>query len=405
MPRPKTIFMLYLSMLLTTCALPFTRWGLKPLPYLLILPLFFFALRALDARLAKATGDALLVIEPRAVGTQSRLLGLDIIKCVAVVFVPVIHFFGNTGYYSTSMNTPLMMAATLIRWVSIVAVPLFLMITGYLKINAGFTRKHFRAVIPIFLCHLFISTIRIFVDYAANDVSITPVYVADKLLYFDYGWYVKLYIGMLLLMPFFNLCYRQLASLREKLYLLLVLMLLVSIGPLCFYVVPVSWLILYVFLFYFLGAFFREYRVCIPRSYLIGALLLTAIVTAAASFRNAAGGIFNWSYLGYVENSGYSSLPVVIMASLIFLIFQDADVRLPALRRLCQSVSTLSLEMYLFSQIFDTQLYRYFQARGADFYSFLHQSFWLMPLIILLSYLASLGKQLIFRSAAKLFKH
>ena len=77
-------------------------------------------------------------------------------------------------------------------------------------------------------------------------------------------------------------------------------------GPLTYGIIPSSWVIIYVFIYYFIGAYLYEYKVYINKwlnLLLIAGLLL---LTAMGNFTNTmADGSFNWDFAAYGSNSGY----------------------------------------------------------------------------------------------------
>lgn len=334
---------------------------------------------------------------------SKRQAGLDIIRFIAVFSVPLIHFFGLSGFYSTELKGNYMLFFTMLRFFAVCAVPLFLMITGYFKITKTVSIAHYKAIVPVLLSHILIAAIRLLVDYKYHHFDVTIEYILDKLLYFEYGWYVKLYIGMLLLMPFLNLCYNALESKRNKEYLILTFIFLTSLGPLCFNIIPPSWLILYVFMYYFIGGYFREYDIKINKAFIFIALFFTLFITAKANLIHSKGGAFDWDYLAYNTNSGYSSFPIVIITSLIFLLFKDIKLKGKIIPEIFRSVSVVSLEMYLFSQMYDGIIYKPFQEVNMDFYFYAEKIYIIIPTIFCLSFITSKIKQFIFWLISAIF--
>lgn len=408
--KPKNILIFFISMFLTVSFIPLLHGFIfinKILLYILTLILIFTVLivtEVIFSRLYNKKPKTTITVETEKTNSD-RQSGLDIIRSIAVFFVPLIHFFGLSGYYNTDINNSYIFCFTLLRWAAVCAVPLFLVITGYFKINKTISKSHYKGIIPIMLSHIFISSIRIIVDYKYHEADINIKYILDKLLYFEYGWYVKLYIGMLLLMPFLNLCYNKLKDKEQKQYLILTLMFLTSIGSLCFNIIPVSWLILYVFMYYFIGGYLREYRPKINKFYLLILLVLTLVITSMATYMHSNGSIFDWDYMAYSSNSGYSALPVVITTTLIFLIFMDVNIKFKIPKKIFQSISVVSLEMYLFSQMFDGIIYKPFQELNLDFYHYADKILIIVPTIFCLSFIASKAKEFLFWVLSVIFKY
>ena len=65
---------------------------------------------------------------------EGRLAGLDILRAVAFFCIPTVHFFLNSGFYTVVMNSPKIIPMLTIRWIVYAGgVPVFIMLTGYLK--------------------------------------------------------------------------------------------------------------------------------------------------------------------------------------------------------------------------------------------------------------------------------
>lgn len=410
--------MLISSIMLTFLNIPFEIYSIKS--YLIILVIAFIILNIINlfyiniTELLKAKNISLSFtkqnknlnkIENNNAPTHSkRQTGLDIVRFIAVFSVPLIHFFGLSGYYSTNLEESKIFYFTMLRFFAVCAVPLFLMITGYFKINKTLSKAHYKAIIPVLLSHILITSIRLIVDYKYHQFDVNLEYILDKLLYFEYGWYVKLYIGMLLLMPFLNLCYHNLVTKKRKEYFILTLIFMTSLGPLCFDIIPQSWLILYVFMYYFIGGYLKEYKPKINKPTILIALIFMLYIISKASFIHSDGGVFDWDYLAYSTNSGYSAFPVVIITTLIFMLFKDINLKGKILPEIFRTVSVVSLEMYLFSQMFDGIIYTPFQNINMDFYFYADKIYIIVPTIFCLSYIAAKAKQLVFYLISATFK-
>ena len=64
---------------------------------------------------------------------SKREPGLDLLRCIALLFVVTFHSFLNNGYYSEPQVGVSMWLAGSFRWLSVSCIGLFLMLTGYLK--------------------------------------------------------------------------------------------------------------------------------------------------------------------------------------------------------------------------------------------------------------------------------
>ena len=189
--KTKHILYLYLSLLLGYCTTEFIDYSFFAV-YILS-TIAYWAILSLADYIFIKIGHPILSTELRT-HSGKREVGGDIARTIAVILVPLVHFFGLTFYYNTKFDST-MLLPTAIRWLGICAVPLFMIISGYFKVNSSFTKKHYFAIIPLLCTHIVISTIRIWVDYHFHGEAIDTTYILDRLLYFKYGWYIRLYIG------------------------------------------------------------------------------------------------------------------------------------------------------------------------------------------------------------------
>lgn len=390
--KTKHILYLYLSLLLGYCTTEFINYTFC-IVYITATLVYWVAICGIDFVFIKR-GKPILYTEKR-VRSGKREVGADIARTIAVILVPIVHFFGLTYYYNTKFTSD-MILPTAVRWLGVCAVPLFMIISGYFKVNAKINKKHYFAVIPLIFTHIFISGIRIWVDWYCHSEAVDLQYILERLVYFKYGWYIRLYIGMLLLMPFFNITYKSIEEKWKKELFILTLVGLNALGPLTFDIVPSSWLILYVFGYYIIGCYLSEYSVKINA--FIGLLVICGLlaVVSVATYFHCNGDVFDWGFIGYKANSGYSAMITVFVSVLIMVLCLNIDFNLKPINFVFKAVSLVSLEMYLFSQMFDGFIYKDIIENNVPFMDSFDKIFILAGSSVLLSFGASWIKKGIF---------
>lgn len=65
--------------------------------------------------------------------SSGRIVGLDILRAIAILLVMVTHMFNYTGILSTDTHTFNWAVSNMLHYFSMICVPLFLLLTGYLK--------------------------------------------------------------------------------------------------------------------------------------------------------------------------------------------------------------------------------------------------------------------------------
>lgn len=78
---------------------------------------------------------------------QTRILGLDIIRSLAILFVIAGHFFVlHTPFRSTNFGGFSLFVQAGVIPLFQTGVPLFIMLTGYLNINKVSSKKYYRGI-------------------------------------------------------------------------------------------------------------------------------------------------------------------------------------------------------------------------------------------------------------------
>ncbi len=393
MKYTKNILFLYISIFAAYCLREFLPRHNAFAEYIVLTILCFAVLWGAYA-LSLKFGKPLIYTEKR-IPSGGREANMDILRTIAVFFVPLIHFFGLSGYYSSQFTSGYALPSG-VRWLSLCAVPLFLIITGYFKCGKTISKDHYKAIIPVLATHIFISFIRVIVDSKYHGADVDMKYIADKLLFFDYGWYVRLYIGIILLAPFFNAAYKYLGDKWKKEVFILTLVGLTALGPLTYDIVPSSWLIIYVFAYYIIGAYFYEYNVKINPVLCIILLAGALLTLGKATELHCMGNVFDWSFAGYRSNSGYSSMAAFIISALIIILCKSIHIKSNIIALPFKLVSVVSLEMYLFSQMFDGFVYKEFIAEGTPFMTMFPMLPKTVGAVLALSFVAAWGKKAVF---------
>ena len=182
-----------------------------------------------------------------------------------------------------------------------------------------------------------------------------------------YAWYIEMWIGLFLLTPFLNILWKNIGSRHHKLILLLTLYLLTALPD--FFnrygltLVPAYWEALYPVTFFYLGAYIREYQpktsdtVRIGRCNLrVAALCIAGIVGICLINPVINITLFQHRSMMHLigDGNGIFGTP---LATMFFIAVYRTDWKNCGVKRVLAKVSVLSLDMYLFSWIFDSSIY------------------------------------------------
>lgn len=305
---------------------------------------------------------------------NKRLYGIDLIKTVAIIFVVCVHFFLNAGYYNTVMSGKTMLISTVLRWLFFTCVPLFLIATGFLRCKKEVSKKYYFSLFPIYISYILAAVIGIFVKYKFTDAkSLGFGYDFLTLLSFKngYAWYLEMFLGLAVLIPFINLSYN---NIKEKSHKLVLISLLIFITGICslnikfenngatFYLFSDYWVILYPFTYYLIGAYIREYRPKINKIAGLISLLLIILAEGFYTYISCKDKFFDWSLLG-----GNGGVTVLVSSALIFLLLYDIKIENKFIRKIVTEISSKTLDIYLISYSFDLIVYKYFLNYTADY--------------------------------------
>lgn len=299
---------------------------------------------------------------------KKRNINLDVIRCVALLYVFCVHFFYNTNfYYYSPVYGTAMELSVILRNCFMSCVPLFLMLSGYLMNKKKLSAKYFAGISKV-LSLYGLSCIAIWVF---RTMEYGEIFTLDSLLrsflgYEGYAWYIGLYLGLYALIPFLNHMYHGLASKKQKLVLLSVLILFTAMPSITnkfgVNLIPTNWEALYPVTYYMLGAFLSEYADDVKLPPIALLLLYIVVVISGGMFVNrfVRGNMYYHINL-FVD---WGNILNTTSTTLLFLTILKCDFsKVPkCIAKFIETLSLVSLQMYLVSWIFDQKVYAPFNA-------------------------------------------
>lgn len=253
------------------------------------------------------------------------------------------------------------------RWLSVSCIGLFLMLTGYLKAEKTDLKSCYRGLIPVLLGYLLAAIISIPVRHFVFGDTQTFSAWLTRLFGFSavhYGWYVEMYIGLILLCPFINIILKHLQS-AKALYgfaaIMLVITALPGATPLC--VFPDYWRSIYPLTYYILGALVRRLQPKInPWIGIAGAIFMSAALGAATvlSTDGKLSEALKWEF---------ADLWITVIVVCLFTALYRVKIP-PALSRVLAYGASGCYGGYLLSHLFDAWCYNLFpQWRSPERYA------------------------------------
>ncbi len=355
---------------------------------------------------------------------KSRRSELDITRIFALFTVISVHFFLNNGYYSYPVKGGRMLLMTIMRTAFMVCVPTFIMLTGYLMNQKSLSARYYRGITKTLVIYVLASLACLVYKLTVLKRELSPLNALSGIFNYtlaNYSWYIEMYIGLFLLIPFLNILWNGLKSKKEKLWLCVTLMILTSL-PSVFniynftlegwwrsptlsneyhQILPDWWTILYPLTYYFLGALLHDFPLRLKQRYKLILYLLSAVVFGLFNYYRSYGGNFAWR----VYNDWYG-LPTLITTLFAFAFFSSINTERLSnpIKRILKVISDLCLGAYLVSYIFDNLLYAELNRAVPEMLDRLYYYPLIVPAVFILSLALSGVLELIYRTPIILYK-
>ena len=329
---------------------------------------------------------------------KKRSINIDLVKIIAVFSVISVHFFANTGFYDKNIGGLDTYIMVLFRTIFMICVPLFMITTGYLMKNKKISKKYYVGIFRVLITYFLIALIYLFYHcFYLKEATFSAQYIISSILRFDIGyrWYIEMYIGMFLIIPFINLIYNNLTTKKHKQLLILTMLVLTAFPGLLnakYSLLADWWINLYPITYYFFGCYINEYKPKIGKLKNIILLVITLIVSVSINILISNGNTF----VRDVHND-WGSIFNVLTALLVFIFVINLNLENvnKSISKIIMKISELSLGMYLASSIVDNYIYFNVLEKfsSCNFISYIIK----VPLVIILSFLISLVINLLYQ--------
>lgn len=294
----------------------------------------------------------------------SRLTGLDLIRTLAIFCVIAGHYFMYSGIPKPENLSVHGVFHSAGRFSFAMGVPLFLMLTGYLQGKKEANARYYKGALRVLGSYVVFCLVTILFRIYYLGEQGSALQWGHKVLNFSaipYGWYIEMWIGLFLLVPFLNILWQHIPSQRLKLLLLVSLYVMTALPDMTnrygMHLTPGFWKDCFPLFFFFAGAYIREYGMSLRKSYLLGGVCMLCLINP----------VFNVLFV-----RGHSMIQVAggpwgmfgsLLAIAVFALLYQWDTRREWLRTMLGSISKLSLDMYLCCYIFDALWYPIFKER------------------------------------------
>lgn len=297
-----------------------------------------------------------------------REFGADLIRVIAVLMLLVLHFYLRNGFYYKEIRDGWGFLAICVRFIVYCCVPIFMVLTGYLKCGKPWTLTYYRSILPILTSYVLISLIHLIYKVFYLKVSMPAWEWLLQFLSFkiaNYSWYVGMYIGLFLISPLLNLAWNACSKKWQYRGIVLTMAAITSLPATVnkitapdYTILPAYFTSFYYVTYYFIGCYIKTCRPKIRRSFCFLGIAAVSLVTALINIlTRTEPGSFHKGY-----SPGYSDIPIMIITSLIFIALYECRTERVRLKKAAAFMSGIVLEIYLLSYLFDTNIYTKFQA-------------------------------------------
>lgn len=341
---------------------------------------------------------------------RERNIGADVIRCLAFFTVVSVHFFLNSGYYYVPVVGEKMLVLTIMRSFFIICVPLFMMLSGYLMRKKALSKKYYGKFGKTYLTYVLASVfcIAYAVLFRDKEFSLTDsIFSIFNFSGAPYSWYVEMYLGLFLIIPFLNLLFNNIPSKKWKLALLIIFTTLTALPAVInvynltsgfewwlhptlsgeyHKIIPSYWVELYPLTYYFIGCYIGEFGIKMKSWVNFLLIVATTLLAGGYCYWRSYGANFIWG-----DWCIYYSAFNVVLTTLVFAFFINLDYsKTPKwIAWIFKKASPLCFAGYLLSWIFDDIFYPILNTKVPDVTNRLFGFIIIVPAVYVCSLLPS----------------
>lgn len=255
---------------------------------------------------------------------KKHILGLDLVRVVAVILVLTVHFFLHTKYYDSPLTGINMNIQSVIKNFCLSCVPLFILLTGFLNNKKEYNKKFFKGLAAIIIIWLFYCIIEFFVLNIINDnyenLNINNfIYSITSFQAVSYSWYIEMYIGLYLLAPLINVAFDNFSNSNKKIFTAIIFFLGIGFNFLNIIFkdviqFPDFWNSIYILSYYVVGKYIATIKPKFSKKYLFLLLVINQLLT------------FYYQSLDGISVD-YNSLTIFTQSVILFLLIYDINIK------------------------------------------------------------------------------
>lgn len=283
---------------------------------------------------------------------KQRQSGIDLIRCLGLLFVVSVHYFLYNGFYYEPQTNLILFPANAARWLFLSCNGIFMTLTGYLKSTKPLSRSYYRSLAPILTGYVLTCVISFPIrHFLLNEEMTLWGWIENMVTFGNYSWYVEMYIGLFLLAPVINLALDALKTPRQLCWLAGTMVFLTALPSVtAINLIPDYWTSLYPITYYVLGAVIRRLQPEAKPWMGIGGAVLVAAGLGITTLLTTDEGFSK----GFTQ--GYGGFWITLIVVLLFLGLYRLNIG-PRMSRVLSWAAGGTFEGYILSRLFDVWVY------------------------------------------------
>ena len=314
---------------------------------------------------------------------KQRNSSIDLQRILAFFFVVCLHSILNIGFTACINRGKTMLVLNILYVLFYSCVGLFIMMTGFLQTKKTVSVKYYTGVIRTLVLYVMCSAVCMTYKVIEYDYPLTFKEWSTRILGFtasDYAWYMEMYLGLFLMIPFLNAAYHGMKTHKRKLVLICSMLFITALpGVLNTFnlttpgwwsdpasstsytkLIPGWWTGMYPLTYYFIGCYLKEFPLRIKKRYLT--LMLAFFVLAAGIYNYYRMHGTKFFYGSFMTNA---SIFITAIGVMVFSLTVSFDLtRIPILlKRAMSHMAKWTFGAYLVSAAVD--IYAYSKLKAA----------------------------------------
>ncbi len=143
--------------------------------------------------------------------------GIDLIKILAMLLVTIVHATTMSGW--TTIGKTFTISNFFVgfgRMLAFCCVPLFMVTTGYLCRKKEMGLNYYKKIVKVLIEYFICSSLVYFGGIIFTEQTFNIIAMMRFVFNISNQWYVSMYIGLFLLIPFLNILYNNITTLKKS---------------------------------------------------------------------------------------------------------------------------------------------------------------------------------------------